>query len=111
MKLRARPEPSVPFDLPDDEPIDEQAIKAATLEGQYQGFKTAMLLFSATPRSDRDLQLTAAAVRQLCFPDAESVTATAARLRVSRKTIYARMKQVRAQFPFLSERGNTALRR
>ena len=88
----------------DYEPEAEQAIEEALREGERIGFKTAMMLFSATPKHDRDLSLTACALRHLTHPGAESITAAAHRLGVSRKTVYARIDKVKAMLPHLYKR-------
>ena len=93
---------AVAAEIHDDE--DEQAIEEALREGERIGFKTAMMLFSATPKHDRDLSLTACALRHLTHPGAESITAAAHRLGVSRKTVYARLKKVKAMLPRLYKR-------
>lgn len=102
-----RPEASVDPVYPGDDD-DRKAIAAAWAaghrEGQFAGFRTGMLMFSARPRSDRDLMLTAAAVRLLMHPETETVTAMARTMEVSRKTLYQRIAKLRAQLPFL---GNT----
>ena len=93
---------AVAAEIHDDE--DQQAIEEALREGERIGFKTAMMLFSATPKHDRDLSLTACALRHLTHPGAESITAAAHRLGVSRKTVYARLKKVKAMLPHLFKR-------
>ena len=93
---------AVAAEIHDDE--DEQAIEEALREGERVGFRTAMMLFSATPKHDRDLSLTACALRHLTHPGAESITAAAHRLGVSRKTVYARINKVRAMLPHLYKR-------
>ena len=93
---------AVAAEIHDDE--DQQAIEDALREGERIGFKTAMMLFSATPKHDRDLSLTACALRHLTHPGAESITAAAHRLGVSRKTVYARLKKVKAMLPHLYKR-------
>ena len=90
---------AVAAEIHDDE--DEQAIEDALREGERIGFKTAMMLFSATPKHDRDLSLTACALRHLTHPGAESITSAAHRLGCSRKTVYARINKVRAMLPHL----------
>ena len=90
---------AVAAEIHDDE--DQQAIEEALREGERIGFKTAMMLFSATPKHDRDLSLTACALRHLTHPGAESITSAAHRLGVSRKTVYARLNKVRAMLPHL----------
>jgi len=86
------------------EPEVEQAIEDALREGERVGFRTAMMLFSATPKHDRDLSLTAAALRHLTHPGAETVTSASHRLGVSRKTVYARINKVKAMLPNLYQR-------
>jgi len=86
------------------EAADEHAIEEALREGERVGFKTAMLLFSATPKHDRDLSLTASALRHLTHPGAETITSAARRLGVSRKTVYARIRKVKAMLPHLYKR-------